>query len=102
MRHLFVLNCSDFKKQMHSKMYSCLFRAANIKEENIIDSQANVVTSLQVKERKTHLLFVSDLKIDRRMRLCVIIKKHKAYWIIGWLACNKWTELQDKNLQLQK
>ncbi len=80
---------------MHSNIYSCLFRAANIKEENIIDShavgtEANVVTSLQIKERKTHLLFVFDLKIDRRMRLCVIIKKHKAYCDY-WLACNEWT-----------
>ncbi len=78
---------------MHSNIYSCLFRAANIKEENITDShaawnEANVVTSLQIKERKTHLLFVSDLKIYRRMRLCVIIKKHKAYCDY-WVACVK-------------
>ncbi len=64
-----------------------------IKEENIIDShavgtEANVVTSLQIKERKTHLLFVFDLKIDRRMRLCVIIKSTKLIVIIGLRAMN--------------
>ncbi len=60
---------------MHSNIYSCLFHDANIKEENIIDSdaawtEANVVTSLQIKKCKTHLLFVFDLKIYRKMRLC--------------------------------
>ncbi len=65
---------------MHSNIYSCLFCDANIKEEHIIDSnsawtEANVVTSLQIQEHKTHLLFVFDLKIYRKMKLCVIIKK---------------------------
>ncbi len=46
---------------MHSNIYSFLFRAANIKEENIIDShaawnEANII-SLQMKERKTHCLY---------------------------------------------
>ncbi len=73
--------------------YSCLLRAVNIKQENIIDShaawtEANVVTSLQMKARKTHLMFVSDLKIYRRMRLCFIIKKHKAHCNY-WVACIK-------------
>ncbi len=81
---------------MYSNIHSCLFRAANIKEVNIIDShaawtEANVVTSLQIKERKTHLLFVSDLKIYRR--LCVIIKKHKAYCDY-WVACLQWMDLK--------
>ncbi len=63
---------------MHLNIYSSLFHDANIKEENIIDFNAawteeNVVTSLQIKNRKTHLLFVFDLKIYRKMRLCVII-----------------------------
>ncbi len=40
MRHLFVLNCSDFFFSMHSNIYSYLFRAENIKEENINDSYA--------------------------------------------------------------
>lgn len=35
-----------------------------------------IVTSLQIKECKTHVLFVSDLKMYRRMRLCVTVKKH--------------------------
>ncbi len=75
---------------MHSNIYSCLFRDANIKEENIIDSHAawtetNVVTSLQIKERKKHLLFVFDLKIYRKMRLCVIIKKKKK--LIAIIVC---------------
>ncbi len=80
-RETFVcINFSFFFFNMHSNIYSCLFRDANIKEENIIDShaawtEANVVTSLQIKERKTHLLFVFDLKIYRKIRLCVIIKK---------------------------
>ncbi len=57
MRQSFVLNCSDFFFNMHSNIYSCLFLSANIKEENIIDShaagtEANVVTSLQIKEAK--------------------------------------------------
>ncbi len=52
---------------MHSNIYSFLFCAANIKEENIIDShaawnEANII-SLQIKERKTHLLFVFILKL---------------------------------------
>ncbi len=34
------INCSDFFFNMHSNIYSCLFRDANIKEENIIDSHA--------------------------------------------------------------
>ncbi len=56
---------------MHSNIYSCLFCASHIKQGNIIDShaaltEANVVTSLQIKERKTHLLFVSDLNIYRK------------------------------------
>ncbi len=101
MRHSFVLNCSDFSSNMHSNIYSCLFRAANIKQENIIDlhvawTEVNVVTSLQIKECKTHLLFVSDLKIDRRMRLCVIVKSTKLFGIIGWLAssCVQWIDLK--------
>ncbi len=36
-----------------------------------------IVTSLQIKNRKTHLLFVFDLNIYRKMRLCAIIKKKK-------------------------
>ncbi len=49
-----------------------LINAANITQENIIDSHAawtegNVVTSLQIKECKTHLLFVSDLKMDENL-----------------------------------
>ncbi len=81
---------------MHSNIYSCLYRDANIKEENIIISnaawtEANVVISLQIKERKTHLLFVFDLKIYRKMRLCVIVKITKLIAIIGWIACNEWT-----------
>ncbi len=77
---------------MHSNIYSCLFRAANIKEENIIDSptaltEANIIISLQIKEHKTHVLFVSDLKMFRWMRLYVIIKKHKAYCDY-WVACD--------------
>ncbi len=55
-RQSFVLYCSDH----FFYIYLCLFHAANIKEKNIIDSHAvwtevNVVTSLQIKERKTHL-----------------------------------------------
>ncbi len=34
-----------------------------------------IVTSLQIKKRKTHLLFVFDLKIYRKMRLCYNKKK---------------------------
>ncbi len=34
------INCSVFFFNMHSNIYSCLFRDANIKEENIIDSHA--------------------------------------------------------------
>ncbi len=81
---------------MHSNIYSCLFHDANIKEENIIDSnaawtEANVDTSLQTKECKTYLLFVFDLKIYRKMRFCVIIKKkHKAY-------CDYWGGLRAMN-----
>ncbi len=57
-----------------SNMYSYLFHDANIKEENIIDSNAawtktTVVTSLQIKTCKTYLLFVFDLKMYRKMRL---------------------------------
>ncbi len=57
-----------------SYMYSYLFHDANIKEKNIIDSNAawtetTVVTSLQIKTCKTYLLFVFDLKIYRKMRL---------------------------------
>ncbi len=33
----------------------------------------------RIKERKTHLLLVSDLKIYRKMLIA----------IIGWLACNE-------------
>ncbi len=85
---------------MHSNICSFLFRAANIKEENIIDShaawnEANII-SLQIKERKTHLLFVFYLKIDRRLRLCVIIKvtKPKAYCDY-WVACVlQWMDLK--------
>ncbi len=45
-----------------------------ILKENIIDihaawTEVNVVTSLQIKERKTHLLFVFDLKMYGKMRL---------------------------------
>ncbi len=40
-RETFVcINCSDFFFQYDSNIYSCLFRDANIKEENIIDSHA--------------------------------------------------------------
>ncbi len=40
-RETFVgINRSDFFSNMHSNIYSCLFRDANIKEENIIDSHA--------------------------------------------------------------
>ncbi len=55
---------------MHSNVYSCLFLAANIKEENIIDSQVNVVY-LTTNKRVQNMcfFFVSDLKIDRRIRL---------------------------------
>ncbi len=56
-----------------SNMYSYLFHDANIKEENIIDSNAawtkTTVTSLQIKTCKTYLLFVFDLKMYRKMRL---------------------------------
>ncbi len=44
-------------------------------DSNAAWTEANVDYSLQTKERKTHLLFVFDLKIYRKMRLCVIIKK---------------------------
>ncbi len=82
---------------MDSNIYSFLFCAANIKEENIIDLhavlEASTVTSLQIKERKTHLLFVFDLKIDRRLRLGVIIKNHKAY-CNNFVACVQWMDLK--------
>ncbi len=34
------IHFSDFFFNMHSNIYSCLFHDANIKEENIIDSNA--------------------------------------------------------------
>ncbi len=88
---------------MHSNIYSCLFHDENIKEENIIDSNAartnaNVVTSLQIKTRKTHLLFVFDLKIYRKMRLCVIMKKKKKAYCDYWVACVQWMDLKTLNI----
>ncbi len=78
-----------------SNMYSYLFHDANIKEENIIDSNAawteTTVTSLQIKKRKTHLLFVFDLKIYRNMRLIKKKKTQSFLRFIGWFACNEWT-----------
>ncbi len=46
---------------MHSNIYSCLFHAANIKEENIIDShaawtEANVAISLQIERALKHII----------------------------------------------
>ncbi len=88
-----------FLFNMHSNIYSCLFCAANIKQENIIDSHAawtevNVVTSLQIKEWecKTHLLFVSDLNIYRKMKLCYNKKAQSLLRLLGGLrqACNEW------------
>ncbi len=103
---LICINYYLFFFNMHSNIYSCLFHDANIKEENIIDShaawtEANVVTSLQIKEwGKTHLLLVSDLKLHRRMRLChnknalSLLKLLGGF--IGWLAssCMQWMALK--------
>ncbi len=64
---------------MHSNIYSCLYRVANIKQENIDShaawTEANVVTSLQIKERKTHLLLLSDLTFTEGCDLCYNKKK---------------------------
>ncbi len=43
-------------------------------------------SSLQIKECKTHLLFVFELNIYRKIWVFVIIKKHKAYCDC-WVAC---------------
>ncbi len=77
---------------MHSNIYSFLFRAANIKEENIIDShaawnEANI-SSLQIKERKTHLLFVFYNKIK------CYNKSNKAYWAYWVAYVLQWIDLK--------
>ncbi len=85
---------------MHSHIYSCLFCAANIKQENIIDSHAaltevNVVTSLQIKDPKTHLLFVSALKLRGEDETLYYNKKAQSLLRLlsglHQVACNEWT-----------
>ncbi len=55
-------------------------------------------TSLQIKERKTHLFFVFDLKMYRKIRICVMIKNtHKAYCDY-WGACVQWMDFKTLNI----
>ncbi len=82
---------------MHSNIYSYLFHDENIKEESIIDTEVswtevNVVTSLQIKERKTHLFVcVWSQNLQKIFSLCYKKKNTKLIAIIGWLACNELT-----------
>ncbi len=60
---------------MYSNIYSCLFHNANIKEENIIESnaawtEANVVTSLQIKKRKTFIVCIWSQNVQKDETLC--------------------------------
>ncbi len=53
-----------------------------------------IVTSLQIKKCKTHLLFVFDLIIYRKMRLCVTIKKkHSLLRLLGGLRAMNGLEI---------
>ncbi len=62
---------------------------------NAAYTEVNVVTSLQIKNRKTHLLFVFDLKMYRKMRLCVIIKNTQSLLrLLGGLGAMNFTEFK--------
>ncbi len=59
---------------MHSNVYSCLFLAANIKEENIIDSQVNVVyLTTNKRVQNTCFFLYLILKLTEGLD-CLIIK----------------------------
>ncbi len=54
-------------------------------QQNQSKSYRTEVTSLQIKKHKTHLLFVSDLKMYRRMRLCHNKKAQSLLQLLGGL-----------------
>ncbi len=74
---------------MHSTIYSYLFNNANIKEENVIDSNA-ALTEVNVVYLTTNKRAKNLQKVET---LCYNNKKEntKHITIIGWLVCNEWT-----------
>ncbi len=72
---------------------------ANIKEESIIDSnaawtEANVVTSPQIKERKTHLFdCIWSQNVQKHLTLCYNKKKTQSLLrLLGGLRAMNWLE----------
>ncbi len=55
-------------------------------------TEANVVTSLQIKKAKnTFIVCIRSQNVQKDETLCYNKKHKKLIAIIGWLGCNEWT-----------